>query len=110
MIEMYSVLYSDCWSLFPQISERIQTNTERLGYRVALWDDLKTMEQDINQWTTNSIADLTDSVTNLSDKEKTEAHLATFQVRTRWAVCMRECTNNDDGTTFSSYLMKCPTL
>ncbi|XP_027140369.1 nesprin-1 isoform X4 [Larimichthys crocea] len=62
-----------------EVSERIQTNTERLGYCVALWDDLKSMEQDVNQWTANSIADLTDSVTNLSDKEQTEALLATFQ-------------------------------
>ncbi|XP_028460432.1 nesprin-1-like [Perca flavescens] len=62
-----------------EVSERIQTNIERLGYCVALWDDLKSMEQDINQWAANSIADLTDSVTNLSDKELTEAHLAIFQ-------------------------------
>lgn len=39
------------------------------------------MEQDINQWTASSMADLTHSVTNLSDKERIEAHLATFQVR-----------------------------
>ncbi|XP_071335456.1 nesprin-1 isoform X2 [Trachinotus anak] len=62
-----------------EVSEKIQTNTERLGYCVALWDDLKTTEQDINQWTAASIADLTDSVSNLSDKERTEAQLATFQ-------------------------------
>ncbi|KAG7239212.1 hypothetical protein INR49_029965 [Caranx melampygus] len=62
-----------------EISERIQTNTERLGYCVALWDDLKTTEQDIDEWTATSIADLTDSVTNLSDKDKAEAQLATFQ-------------------------------
>ncbi|XP_040920912.1 nesprin-1-like [Toxotes jaculatrix] len=62
-----------------EVSERIQTNVERLGLCVALWDDLKAMEQDINQWTATSIADLTDSVTNLSDKEKAEAQLTTFQ-------------------------------
>ncbi|CAJ1078482.1 nesprin-1 [Xyrichtys novacula] len=62
-----------------EVTERIQTNTERLGHCVSLWDDLKSMEQDINQWTSNSIADVTDSVTNLSDKKKTEAHLSTFQ-------------------------------
>lgn len=39
------------------------------------------MEQDINHWAANSIADLTDSVSILSDKEQTEAQLATFQVR-----------------------------
>lgn len=87
--------------MFPQVSERIQTNTERLSYCVALWDDLKTMEQDINQWSPTSIADLTDSVTNLSDKEKTEAQLATFQVRDCGAVCMKECINDDDGLIFS---------
>lgn len=48
---------------------------------MALWDDLKAMEQDINQWTATSIADLTDTVSTLSDKGKTEAHLATFQVK-----------------------------
>lgn len=63
-----------------QVSERIQTNTERLGYCVALWADLKTMEQDISEWAATSVADLTDCVTNLSDK-KTEALLAAFQVR-----------------------------
>lgn len=55
------------------------------------------MEQDISQWSANSIADLTDSVTNLSDKEKAEEHLAAFQVRARWTVCMKECMNDDDG-------------
>lgn len=61
------------------------------------------MEQDINQWSANSIADLTDSVANLSDKEKAEEHLATFQVRTRWTVCVKECMTDDDdggGVTF----------
>ncbi|CAI5683845.1 unnamed protein product [Oreochromis niloticus] len=61
------------------IAEKIQTNTERLGYCVKLWDDLKAAEQDINQWTSGSIADLTDAVASLSDKEKAEAQLATFQ-------------------------------
>lgn len=55
------------------------------------------MEQDINQWAANSIADLTDSVTNLSDKEQTEAQLATFQVRARQTVCMKEFMNDDGG-------------
>lgn len=67
---------------------------------MTLWDDLKTMEQDINQWATTSIADLTDSVTNLSDKEKTEIHLATFQVRSCWTVCMNECLNDVGGVIF----------
>ena len=47
------------------------------------------MEQDINQWAANSIADLNDSVTNLSDKEQTETHLATFQVRAHWTECIK---------------------
>ncbi|CAB1447009.1 unnamed protein product [Pleuronectes platessa] len=62
-----------------EVSERIQTNAERLGYCVALWDDLKAMEQDISRWTSTSVAELADSVTNLSDKEETEAQLNTFQ-------------------------------
>ncbi|XP_067337447.1 nesprin-1 isoform X16 [Channa argus] len=61
------------------VSEKIQTNTERLGYCVVLWDDLKSMEQDISEWTATSIAELTDSVINLNDKERAEVHLATFQ-------------------------------
>lgn len=75
---------------FFKISEKIQTNTERLSYCVTLWDNLKAMEQDINQWAAASIADVTDAVASLSDKEKTEAHLATFQVRIR---CMKVCIN-----------------
>ncbi|XP_042156778.1 nesprin-1 isoform X2 [Oncorhynchus tshawytscha] len=62
-----------------QVSERIQTNAERLGHCVSLWDDLKTMERDIDQWAAASIADLTEGVANLSDKQGTETHLATFQ-------------------------------
>lgn len=69
------------FSLLGQVSEKIQTNTERLSHCVALWDDLKAMEQDINQWTSCSIAELTDSVTKLSDKERTETQLDAFQVR-----------------------------
>lgn len=95
-MEMFPVWYLDCCSLFLQVSERIQTNTERLGYCVALWNDLKSMEQDMNQWAGNSIADLTDSVTNLSDKEQAEAHLAIFQVR----ACMKKCLNYYGGVIF----------
>lgn len=62
---------------------------------MALWDDLKAMEQDLNQWASTSIADLTDAVTSLSDKKNTEAQLATFQVRAYWSVCIKECMNND---------------
>lgn len=57
---------------------------------MKLWDDLKAAEQDINQWTSGSIADLTDAVASLSDKEKTEAQLATFQVR---VCCVKVCAN-----------------
>lgn len=39
------------------------------------------MEQDINQWTSSSTADLTNSGTNLSDKDRTQVLLATFQVK-----------------------------
>lgn len=67
--------------LILQASERIQTNIERLEYCVVLWDDLKSMEQDINQWTSSSIAELTNSVTNLNDKDRTQVLLATFQVK-----------------------------
>lgn len=66
------------------MSEKIQTNTERLGYCVALWDDLKVMEQNINQWAAASITDLSDTITNLGDKEQADARLATFQVRAGW--------------------------
>lgn len=59
----------------------IQTNTERLEYCVVLWDDLKSAEREINQWTSSSIADLTNSATNLSDKDGTQALLADFQVK-----------------------------
>ena len=85
-----SCAHSDCCSLFIQVSERIQTNAERLGYCVALWDDLKAMEQDIGQWTSTSVAELGDSVTNLSDKEETEAQLNTFQVRESWTCCVKD--------------------
>lgn len=72
--------------LFPilQASERIQTNIERLKYCVVLWDDLKSMEQGINQWTSSSIAELTNSVTNLNDKDRTQVLLASFQVKSRY--------------------------
>lgn len=77
---MVAVNYSERF-LILQASERIQTNIERLEYWVVLWDDLKSMEQDINQWTSSSIADLTNSVTNLSNKDGTQMLLATFQVK-----------------------------
>ncbi|KAG7275373.1 hypothetical protein CRUP_007929, partial [Coryphaenoides rupestris] len=60
-------------------SARVQTNGERLGHCVALWDDLKAAEHDVSQWAAASVADLTDSVANLSDGQKSEARLATFQ-------------------------------
>lgn len=77
---MVAVTYSELL-LILQASERIQTNTERLEYCVVLWDDLKSMERDINQWTSSSIPELTNSVTNLNDKDRTQVLLATFQVK-----------------------------
>ncbi|KAM4529485.1 nesprin-1 isoform 3-T3 [Fundulus diaphanus] len=79
--DMFSVLnemeaLGDQWLL---ISEKIQTNSERLGSCVELWDDLKAMEQDINQWTAESIPDLGDTVARLSDKGVAEACLTSFQ-------------------------------
>lgn len=71
---------------------------------MALWDDLKFMEQDVNQWTVASIADLTDSVTNLSDKERTEAHLVIFQVRPSWTACMKKSVNYNDCVKFKARL------
>lgn len=44
------------------------------------------MENDINQWMTGSIADLTDSVARLSDKDSAEACLTMFQVSACWMV------------------------
>jgi len=61
-------------------SERVQTNGERLGRCVALWDDLKAAEHDVGRWAAASVADLTDTVANLSDGQKSEARLAAFQV------------------------------
>lgn len=78
---MEVVNYSELF-LILQASERIQTNIERLEYCVVLWDDLKSIEEDINQWTSISIAELTSSVTNLNDKDRTQVLLATFQVNT----------------------------
>ncbi|XP_037541085.1 nesprin-1 [Nematolebias whitei] len=66
----------DQWLL---VSEKIQTNTERLGYCAELWDDLKALERDINQWTAASVTDLTGSVARLGDVESAEALLAIFQ-------------------------------
>lgn len=82
-----AVNYSESF-LILQASERIQTNTERLEYCVVLWDDLKSLEQDINQWTSSSIAELTNSVTNLNDKDRTQALLATFQVKITLTICV----------------------
>ncbi|MEQ2230442.1 hypothetical protein ILYODFUR_029349, partial [Ilyodon furcidens] len=79
--DMFSVLNEmealrDQWLL---ISEKILTNTERLGYCVKLWDDLKAMEQDINQWMAGSITHLTDTLARLSDKGSADACLTNFQ-------------------------------
>lgn len=82
-----AVNYSESF-LILQASERIQTNTERLEYCVVLWDDLKSLEQDINQWTSSSIAELTNSVTNLNDKDRTQVLLATFQVKITLTICV----------------------
>lgn len=68
----------------PKASERVQTNGERLEHCVALWEDLKAAEHDVSQWAAASVADLTDSVANLSDGQKSEARLATFQVGGRF--------------------------
>ncbi|CAM9192469.1 unnamed protein product, partial [Lampetra planeri] len=77
-----------------EVTERIQTNTERLGHCVALWDDLKTTEQDITQWAATSIADLTDRVSNIGDKEETEARFAAYQAefekREQWLDALQE--------------------
>lgn len=57
------------------------------------------MEQDINQWSAGSIADLTDSVTNLADKDEAEGNLAAFQVRAHLTSYARGCVNDDGSLT-----------
>lgn len=64
------------------------------------------MEQDINQWSASSIADLTDIVTNLADRDEAEGHLATFQVRAQLTSYTRGCVN-DDGSLTSEPLWVC---
>lgn len=96
-INMVAVTCSELF-LVLQASERIQTNTERLEYCVVLWDDLKTAEQDVNQWTASSIPELTNSVTNLNDKDRTQVLLATFQVQKHFDYT--RSVSDDSGSTF----------
>uniref|UniRef100_A0A8K9Y661 Spectrin repeat containing nuclear envelope protein 1 n=1 Tax=Oncorhynchus mykiss TaxID=8022 RepID=A0A8K9Y661_ONCMY len=91
--------------LVETVSERIQTNADRLGHCVSLWDDLKTMERDIDQWAAASIADLTEGVANLSDKQGTETHLATFQVRPN--LTMQHVENDNHTSPCLSQVMEC---
>uniref|UniRef100_A0A8C7M5B3 Spectrin repeat containing nuclear envelope protein 1 n=1 Tax=Oncorhynchus kisutch TaxID=8019 RepID=A0A8C7M5B3_ONCKI len=96
--------------LVETVSERIQTNAERIGHCVSLWDDLKTMERDIDQWAAASIADLTEGVANLSDKQGTETHLATFQVRPSWQkrdLTMQHVENVNHMSPCLSQVMEC---
>ncbi|CAI9612036.1 unnamed protein product, partial [Staurois parvus] len=61
------------------ILERIDENLERLSMSLALWEDVLSINDEIDGWSTSSISQMNESITNLSSSQHLKSCLAEFQ-------------------------------
>lgn len=64
-----------------QVSERIDENIERLHQSLALWEDVRKINEDIDSWTSSCVIELNESLNNLNDSQKVSGRLSALQVR-----------------------------
>lgn len=63
------------------MSERIDENIDRLNQSLALWEDVRKINEDIESWTSSCVIELNESLNNLNDSQKVSGRLSTLQVR-----------------------------
>lgn len=63
------------------MSEKIDDNIDRLNQSLALWDDVRKINEDIESWTSGCVIELNESLNNLNDSQKVSARLSMLQVR-----------------------------
>lgn len=68
------------WSIC-QVSERIDENIDRLNQRLALWEDVRQINEDIESWTSNCVIELNESLNKLNDSQIVSERLSVLQVK-----------------------------
>lgn len=63
------------------MSEKIDDNIDRLNQSLALWDDVRKINEDIESWTSSCVIELNESLNNLNDSQKVSARLSILKVR-----------------------------
>lgn len=63
------------------MSERIDENTDHLNQSLALWEDVRKINEDIESWTSNCVIELNESLNNLNDSQIVSERLSMLQVK-----------------------------
>lgn len=63
------------------MSEKIDDNIDRLNQCLALWEDVRRIGEDIENWTSSWVIELNESLNNLNDSQKVSERLSTLQAR-----------------------------
>lgn len=70
--------------LYPQMSERIDGNIDRLSQSLGLWEDVRQINEDVESWTSSCMIELNESLSNFNDSQKVSVRLSVLQVRKLW--------------------------
>lgn len=67
-------------STIQQVSEKIDDNIEHLNQSLAVWEDVRKISEDVENWTNSCVIELNESLGNLNDSQKLSARLSMLQV------------------------------
>ncbi|XP_063773938.1 nesprin-1 isoform X14 [Pseudophryne corroboree] len=68
--------YVDQWL---DVLERIDDNLQRLSVSLSLWEDALSISDEIDGWSSSSISQMNENITNLNSSQQMKAFLAEFQ-------------------------------
>jgi len=79
-------MFNGQWSLVTdlihsQMSEKIDDNIDRLNQSLGLWEDVRKINEDIESWTSSSVIELNEGLSNFNNSEKVSARLSMLQVQ-----------------------------
>ncbi|KAJ0062855.1 hypothetical protein NL108_008143 [Boleophthalmus pectinirostris] len=61
------------------VSEKIDDNIEHLNQSLMVWEDVRKISEDVENWTNHCAVELNESLSNLNDSQKLSARLSTLQ-------------------------------
>uniref|UniRef100_A0AAV2JAL2 Calponin-homology (CH) domain-containing protein n=1 Tax=Knipowitschia caucasica TaxID=637954 RepID=A0AAV2JAL2_KNICA len=62
------------------VSEKIDDNVEHLNQSLMVWEDVRRISEDIENWTNHCVSELNQSLSNLNDSHRFSARLSALQI------------------------------